>query len=120
MLPVCVLKPPYAAKLTPFTPALGSKRGKIMKRAVSNIGSAAMINWMDNLPAAKAVSPMGAKKLQELSMIKPIARQLRNRRPVSCESLESRQLLSASIGVASLDGGILTVEGTRHDDVISL
>ena len=36
----------------------------------------------------------------------------------TCEPLENRQLLSASIGAASLDNGILTVEGTRHDDVI--
>src|SRR4051812_11858661 len=36
------------------------------------------------------------------------------------ESLESRRLLSVSIGSASLDHGILIVEGTRHDDVIQI
>jgi len=51
-------------------------------------------------------------------MTKPSVRKPFN--PVSCESLESRQLLSAAIGAASLDHGILTIEGTRHDDVISL
>lgn len=53
-------------------------------------------------------------------MAKSSAHRISNPHPISCETLESRQLLSTSIGAANLDNGILTVEGTRHDDVISL
>jgi Ca2+-binding RTX toxin-like protein len=39
---------------------------------------------------------------------------------VCCEGLEGRRLLSASIGSASLQNGVLVVEGTRHDDLIQV
>jgi len=48
------------------------------------------------------------------------AQTLPSLQPISCEALESRRLLSASVGGATFDHGILNIEGTRHDDVISL